>query len=73
MKKSFHITIAALLLSALSGLNISAKSFQKKYQYNYERSWEYGDIKVTSKGKIEFNYDYTDVVMMGEEAYLKIA
>jgi hypothetical protein len=73
MKHSNYIKLLGFLLCTFVSLNIVAQERGYYREYTYERNYSFDDLKITTKGKVEFNYEYTDVVMMGEEAYFKIA
>ena len=68
-----QLTLIALLACLFADAGAYDQNPYQTREFAYERSWNFDDYKITTKGKVDFNYDYTDVIMMGEKAYLKIA
>jgi len=75
MKALFKITILLVLMlsSLMNQVQASSISSEKDITNRERSSWKAENIKVSSHGEIEFNKDYTDVLNISDNGYLKIS
>ncbi|MGZ2368369.1 hypothetical protein ACXR6G_01105 [Ancylomarina sp. YFZ004] len=75
MKALFKITIllALVLPSLMNQVQASPISLDKEVTSRERSNWKAENIKVSSHGEIEFNEDYTDVIDISDDGYLKIS
>lgn len=75
MKALFKITILLTLVlpSLINQVQANPISLDKEVTSRERSNWKAENIKVSSHGEIEFNEDYTDVLDISDEGYLKIS
>lgn len=75
MKALFKITILlVLVLPSLTNQVQASKFGPEKELTSRERSnWNAENIKISSHGEIKFNNDYTDIIDISDDGYLKIS
>ncbi len=68
------IILFALTLPISLNQSFANKFVSKKEIANRERSsWRAENLKISSHGEIEFNNDYTDILNISDDGYLKIS
>ncbi len=75
MKALFKITIllAMVLPSLMNQVQANELSLEKDVTGRERSNWNAENIKISSHGEIEFNNDYTDVLSISDNGYLKIS
>jgi|GEM_PF-1803866 len=73
MKKYLRILTVVLSVFLLSTPFGYAGNEDIEITIRRNNNWRLENIKISSNGDIEFNNDYTDVVGMSEDAYIKIS
>lgn len=75
MKALFKITIllALVLPSLVNQVQANELSTEKEFTSRERSNWNAENIKISSHGEIEFNNDYTDVINISDNGYLKIS
>jgi len=75
MKTLLKITSLLALLMAFTATPVEASIVNSdKENVSRERSdWKAENIKISTHGEIEFNDDYTDVISISDDGYLKIS
>jgi beta-lactamase class A len=75
MKALFKITIvlALILPSLMNQVQANQLSLNENITSRERSNWKAENMKISSQGEIEFNEDYTDVIGISDDGYLKIS